>query len=319
MTDADVKRLETKIDAIARHLGIGANVVGGKPTTAAAGGEVATDAELDGQYGDPEIKKDPTRWQGESFVGRRYSETSPEYLDMVASLEDWRAGKDDEAGQRGEMNNRGKPKDGYFARKNAARARGWAKRLRAGWGGAAPKAKKPGYGGYGEEEPLPFLPNRLGGDGSSPSHALRYGRLHPSTQRHGASAWPTRGGFWRKESGDGQQGNGAGMAAVVLLQRRLWPRRRRRAAGHEGAVQARNREGTAGRLRGDGVMIGHLAENMQARTTSKARNHAPLTNAKRNDEVERANAFLAAKGPTTPPPDARAVVARRIATGRGRR
>lgn len=66
-------------------------------------------------------------------------------------------------------------------------------------------------------------------------------------------------------------------------------------------------------------MIGPLSENMQARTTSKARNHAPLTNARRDDEVERATAFLAAKGPTAPPPDARAVVARRIAMGRGRR
>jgi len=65
-------------------------------------------------------------------------------------------------------------------------------------------------------------------------------------------------------------------------------------------------------------MIGSLAENMQQRTTSKARNHAPLANAKRNDEIERATAFLAQKGPTSPPPDARAVVARRIA-GRGRR
>jgi len=160
MTDADVKRLETKIDAIARHLGIGANVVGGKPTTAAAGGEVATDAELDGQYGDPEIKKDPTRWQGESFVGRRYSETSPEYLDMVASLEDWRAGKDDEAGQRGEMNNRGKPKDGYFARKNAARARGWAKRKRNGWGAPDPASHgQPAGGGSdaGDMTDIPFL------------------------------------------------------------------------------------------------------------------------------------------------------------------
>jgi hypothetical protein len=66
-------------------------------------------------------------------------------------------------------------------------------------------------------------------------------------------------------------------------------------------------------------MIGHLAENMQARTTSKARNHAPLTNQRAIDEIERATAFLAAKGPLSPPPDARAVVARRIAMGRGRR
>lgn len=67
------------------------------------------------------------------------------------------------------------------------------------------------------------------------------------------------------------------------------------------------------------TMIGALAENMQARTTSRARNHAPLTNQRAIDEIERATAFLAAKGPTRPPPDAVAVVARRIAMGRGRR
>lgn len=66
-------------------------------------------------------------------------------------------------------------------------------------------------------------------------------------------------------------------------------------------------------------MIGHLAENQQQRTTSRARNHAPLTNARAANEVEKAEAFFALKGPTRPPPDARAVVARRIATGRGRR
>lgn len=66
-------------------------------------------------------------------------------------------------------------------------------------------------------------------------------------------------------------------------------------------------------------MIGHLAEHMQARTTSRARNHAPLTNARAANEIEKAEAFLAAKGPTRPPPDAVTVVARRIAMGRGRR
>jgi hypothetical protein len=66
-------------------------------------------------------------------------------------------------------------------------------------------------------------------------------------------------------------------------------------------------------------MIGSLAENMQARTTSRARNHAPLTNARAAHEIEKEKAFFAQKGPTAPPPDAVAVVARRIAMGRGRR
>lgn len=100
---------------------------------------------------------------------------------------------------------------------------------------------------------------------------------------------------------------------------------RRTRCGRDGCSRRRSdtapRRGRPGAVfeRGDNIMIGALAEHQQQRTTSRARNHAPLTNARAKDEVERATAFLAAKGPTTPPPDARAVVARRIAMGRGRR
>lgn len=88
------------------------------------GKEVATDADLDGQYGNPVIRRDPKRWTGESYVGSRYSDTTPEYLEEVASFKDWQAQQDD---KKGDDESR---KKASWNRKDAARARGWAKRLR---------------------------------------------------------------------------------------------------------------------------------------------------------------------------------------------
>lgn len=95
----------------------------------AEGAEAASDAELDSEWGDPAIKKDPPRWHGQSFAPRRMSQCSPEYLDEMASFLDWSAGKADEEKQ---TTTSGKPVAPY-RRKDAARARGWARRIRSGW------------------------------------------------------------------------------------------------------------------------------------------------------------------------------------------
>jgi hypothetical protein len=92
--------------------------------------EVATDDDLDGQYGNPEIRKDPPRWSGESYVGCRYSEAPPEYLETLAGFLMWKAGKDDEKDER---DSKGNPKS-KWSRLDAARARGWAQRIRGGGG-----------------------------------------------------------------------------------------------------------------------------------------------------------------------------------------
>lgn len=84
----------------------------------------ADDADLDGPYGDPVVRKDPTRWTGPSFVGAKFSDCPPDYLEMLAGLLDWQAGKSDE---KNEMANNGKPRSGYL-RRDAARARGHARR-----------------------------------------------------------------------------------------------------------------------------------------------------------------------------------------------
>lgn len=98
-----------------------------KPGARAAGGAVATDDDLDGQWGDPEVRKDPPRWKGDSFKGKKYSDCPIEFLDALAGFLDWQAGKDDEKGT-----DDGK-KYANYARKDAGRARGWIARLSSGW------------------------------------------------------------------------------------------------------------------------------------------------------------------------------------------
>lgn len=90
-------------------------------------GDVATDRDLDGQYGDPVIKKDPKRWEGDSYVGCRFSECPPEYLDEVANFKAWQADMDSRKGTK-EADTKAK-----FNRLDGNRARGWAARKRAGW------------------------------------------------------------------------------------------------------------------------------------------------------------------------------------------
>lgn len=83
--------------------------------------------DLDGAHGDPVVKaKDPRDWTGPSMQGQRFSQCPPEYLDLLASRYDYFASKDG-----------AEPKDIKYATLDAARARGWAARLRAGW--TAPK------------------------------------------------------------------------------------------------------------------------------------------------------------------------------------
>jgi hypothetical protein len=90
-------------------------------------GAVADDSDLDGEWGNPTIKYDPREryWTGPSFVGYHYSETAPDYLDATAKYLEavaFMSAKDtDEKSQ----------KRAKYSAKDAARARGWAARLRA--------------------------------------------------------------------------------------------------------------------------------------------------------------------------------------------
>lgn len=96
---------------------------------------VAPDADLDGPHGNPIIKaKSPRDWTGEPMTGRTFSECPPVYLDLLAERYEFFNTKEPDAKKRG------------YNSLDAARARGWAARLRAGW--KAPAAA----GGWAPEE-----------------------------------------------------------------------------------------------------------------------------------------------------------------------
>ena len=97
-------------------------------TRAAQPKPVATDQDLDGQWGNPIAKFMPRDWTGESFKGRPFSECPAPLLDLLAETFDY-FGRQAEA--KGELTSGGKPVAPYkYA--DAARARGWAKRIRDG-------------------------------------------------------------------------------------------------------------------------------------------------------------------------------------------
>ena len=95
--------------------------------TKAAPPAVADDADLDSQWGNPQVRKDPPRWTGQSYVGATYADCPPEFLDTLAGFLEWQAGKSEE---KNEMTSSGKPRSMYL-KKDAARARGHAARNRA--------------------------------------------------------------------------------------------------------------------------------------------------------------------------------------------
>jgi hypothetical protein len=97
--------------------------------TAAAGGEVADDRDLDGKYGDFVVKFHPKDWNGEPMKGRKLSECSAEFLEMLAGSFDYFAKKAEESDEKTSSGKLVAP----YKRKDAARCRGWAARIRNGY------------------------------------------------------------------------------------------------------------------------------------------------------------------------------------------
>ena len=121
---ADLKRIESKIEGVRAT----------SHSAPAAGGAVAPDFELDSQYGDPAVRKSPPRWSGDSFDGKPFSQCSAEFLDVLAEFKDWQAGADErKAPSLTEEEREKKLKYARYGRSDAARARGWAARIRRGW------------------------------------------------------------------------------------------------------------------------------------------------------------------------------------------
>lgn len=148
---ADMRELAKTLGATMEHiLSLTEERMRRAGTTAPNGKPAASDADLDGPHGDPEVKaKDPRDWSGEPMKGRKFSECPPEYLDMIADRLDYftsQLGDSDED----------KKKRGYNV-KDAARARGWASRLRAGWKAPAPAPLTDTNNPFGgSDEPVSF-------------------------------------------------------------------------------------------------------------------------------------------------------------------
>ena len=99
-----------------------------------ATGLFATNSDLDSPRGNPTVRFPLKGWRGPDFVGKRYSECSPDFLDALASALQSMAWSPAP----------GKEKYASGNRADARRARSWARRLRAAAGTAveAPTEQK---------------------------------------------------------------------------------------------------------------------------------------------------------------------------------
>jgi hypothetical protein len=120
-------RIEGKLDALLSKPAARTSSASSSKFPAPNVGDIAPDSELDSQYGNPKLKKSPTRWKGRDLAGKSYSELTVEELECVASLCDWKVGKNMEEGTPES------DKNADYARKDGARARGWIRRIEAGW------------------------------------------------------------------------------------------------------------------------------------------------------------------------------------------
>ena len=96
--------------------------------------QAASDSDLDGQWGNPEIRFDPKdkHWSGASYVGRRFSECPADYLDAMAKSLEASAYGLEKGAEEDPTDAEAKRKKARFKRLDAARAKGWAARVRAG-------------------------------------------------------------------------------------------------------------------------------------------------------------------------------------------
>jgi hypothetical protein len=113
---------------------------------------IADDRDLDGKYGNPEVRFNPRDWTGESCKNRKMSECPAEFLDLLAETFDYFA---DQAEQSHELTTTGKPVAPY-KRKDAARARGWAVRVRAHGQKTPSQAGPPGWADAPTDDDVPF-------------------------------------------------------------------------------------------------------------------------------------------------------------------
>jgi hypothetical protein len=149
-TLAAILSLATRLDALEARTARSSH----GPEVSPAAVEIASDADLSGPYGNPEVRKDPPWWTGQSYAGCRMSDCPPDYLENLASFFGWKARKDDESNA---VDGKGNPKS-KWSRLDAARARGWARRNANKPGRPKPAAPKPAEQvPWGDDDQPPFL------------------------------------------------------------------------------------------------------------------------------------------------------------------
>lgn len=139
-TDEKLDALEKKLDQALRGIALLARHLGAVPSapgsSSVGSGAIASDAEMAGKYGDPEVRFDPRDWSGESFKRSKFSECPADYLDLLAVVLDGFAEQESDA------------KKKTYKLRDARLARGWAARKRAGW-------RPPGEEQHQDEPPPP--------------------------------------------------------------------------------------------------------------------------------------------------------------------
>lgn len=144
MSEEILRRIEQKLDEVLK-------IVGSLPSggAAATSGEyqqaTCTDAELDDKYGNPEVRLVPSKWTGQDYLGWKYGDCSPEFLDEMSNMLD--------AIGRKQSKDPAKARNAKWSAKDAARARAWAARLRAK---AAEAGDSVGISWGGDTDDLPF-------------------------------------------------------------------------------------------------------------------------------------------------------------------
>jgi hypothetical protein len=116
-----LERIEAKLDLLTKAKA--------SESATKSEGDIAPGSDLDGKYGNEEIRRDPPSkyWSGESYAGRRMSECPADYLDAYAKYKNACAFMNEKEGKED------KAKYVGYDRKSAARARGWAQRIRSGY------------------------------------------------------------------------------------------------------------------------------------------------------------------------------------------
>lgn len=138
-----LQQIVAELQAMNRALIARAPAPAGKASSSAP--TIASDADLDGPHGDPVVKYPPKDWPGEDFRGMPLSQTSASFCERMAGYWDWQASGDEKSGDEKKI------KSARFKRLDAARARGWERRLRAD----EPKGRVPADEPIGGDD-IPF-------------------------------------------------------------------------------------------------------------------------------------------------------------------